>query len=118
MLILSISVSAAFCNIDFLLKIWLTLTQLGVNASNVIYNGKFANNPLFFGTAISEIISLADFGGGWNNDLVHSISSTIPWFMRGADYAIYPNSSGIFAFIRADGSASPQNSHRTILLGY
>jgi hypothetical protein len=90
-----------------------------VDNANAIWNGRLANNSLFFGGLTAEVLSDTNVYGAWDEDHANSIGSTNPWFTRGGEA---PNSetAGITAFHRISAAGGSVNlaSHRTILSGY
>jgi hypothetical protein len=92
-------------------------TQLGVNSDVAIRNGGLADNPLFFGSATSEILSANDLRGSWNRDQAYPVISSYSFFTRGGP-ANYGTDTGAVAFSRSNGVASATAGHRTILSGY
>ena len=88
--------------------------------TSAIRSGGLEDNPLFFGSSTSEIISLAGATGNWNGDWNNSVYAAQSWFKLGglSDEA---SSAGVFTFWRDPGGGTQYifaNSHRTILLGY
>ncbi|MCL2001828.1 hypothetical protein FWG76_00275 [Candidatus Saccharibacteria bacterium] len=90
------------------------LGQLGVDTQRAALDGALFNNPPFFGTSISEVVSSAT--GGWNGNRAAVAFSTGPWFHRGGISTTVDG--GEFASAWANGGEYNYTSHRTILLGY
>ncbi|MCL2002297.1 hypothetical protein FWG76_02730 [Candidatus Saccharibacteria bacterium] len=85
--------------------------------TSAIASGALANNSLFFGASLAEIVSRALDPAGWNSSRTHSLTAGSPWFSRSST----PDAAGAGAGIFRSGTATTSqntHSHRTILLGY
>jgi hypothetical protein len=89
-----------------------------VNNVNAIWMGGLANNSRFFGSGTTEARSAATNAAGWNGDWSTSVSSAMPWFMRGERGEI-SSGAGAFALWSYPGDIGGAIvTHRTILSGY
>jgi hypothetical protein len=99
----------------------LPFLQLGVNNNssygNAVVSGRLFGKPQFFGTAVSESVSMAGSLGSWNSGYVQSVEETWPWQIRSGSSA-FGADSGLTIFHRDMGNILPNTSHRTILSGY
>jgi hypothetical protein len=88
-----------------------------VNSQLAIINGGLADKSQFFGDNMAETVSGTERMNSWNDDYSDSVISTQAWQTRGMSSDL-GRFAGALSHFHANGGATFQTSHRTILSGY
>ena len=93
----------------------------GINSAALVLRGYFANNPRYFGRALSETVGLfvcpiTASNCSWGSDDSHLVSPGLPWMERGGA-SDDGGRAGIFSFNRHGGGTGAHIGFRPIIAG-